>query len=425
MRVLKIGILCLLGLLVIAVLLYQVPGINQRLSWRLDFAMTYLRGVLDPVEAIPTALPDPVVVIEPTPTPTGVQPATPTRVVNEVLATRTPLPPTPTAPSERPSPTPIPPAVTLMSPGYEKQDINNCGPATLAMNLRYYGWGGDQFEIASLLKPTRQDRNVNVEELVYFVRNRAGWLAAEYRVGGDILLLKELLAAGFPVIIEESFYFEAPFWPNDDLWAAHYNLLTGYDDSTQTFTSQDSYHGPDQVISYQTLDRYWQSFNRVYIILYPPDRETALIDILGEDWDPEINRQGALNTAMAETEAQPDNAFAWFNLGSNLVYFERYTEAAQAFDTARSLGLPQRMLRYQFSPFIAYFHSGRTEDLMALAEYAIQRTPNAEEALLWRGWGHYRSGNTNQAVADFRQALGENPNYLDAQYALDYVWDNP
>jgi tetratricopeptide (TPR) repeat protein len=64
------------------------------------------------------------------------------------------------------------------------------------------------------------------------------------------------------------------------------------------------------------------------------------------------------------------------------------------------------------------------EDLMTLAEYALQRTPNAEEALLWRGWGHYRLGDTTQAMDDFRQALQENPYYQDAQYALSYINQN-
>ena len=27
-------------------------------------------------------------------------------------------------------------------------------------------------------------------------------------------------------------------------------------------------------------------------------------------------------------------------------------------------GLPQRMLRYQFGPFFAYFHTGRIDDLL-------------------------------------------------------------
>lgn len=68
--------------------------------------------------------------------------------------------------------------------------------------------------------------------------------------------------------------------------------------------------------------------------------------------------------------------------------------------------------------------SNRRNDLMALAEYALQRTPNSEEALLWRGWGLYRRGDTNAAIASFRQALEANPNYLDAQYALDFVSRN-
>ena len=62
---------------------------------------------------------------------------------------------------------------------------------------------------------------------------------------------------------------------------------------------------------------------------------------------------------------------------------------------------------------------------MTLVDYALQRTPNSEEALLWRGWGNYRLGDTNQAILNFQQALRENPNYQDAQYALDYVRQNP
>jgi len=103
------------------------------------------------------------------------------------------------------------------------------------------------------------------------------------------------------------------------------------------------------------------------------------------------------------------------------VYFERYTEAAQAFDRARTLDMPQRMLRYQFSPFLAYFHSGRTEDLLTLADYALTVTPNSEEALLWKGWALYRSNSTLKAIQSFQKALGYNPNYTDAQYAIQFV----
>jgi tetratricopeptide (TPR) repeat protein len=293
------------------------------------------------------------------------------------------------------------------------------------MYLRYYGWEGDQFSISSVVKPQRDDRNVNVEEMAYFVRNYAGWLNVQYRVGGDLDTLKKLLAAGIPVIIEESFYFEDPYWPNDDLWAAHYNLITGYDDVSQTFTAQDSFHGADQKIPFQTLQDYWRSFNYVYIVVYPPDKEATVQEILGANWDVDANRQLALDKSQAETLSAPQDAFAWFNLGSNLVYFERYIEASEAFDKAREIGLPQRMLRYQFSPFFAYFHTGQIDDLLALTKYALQITSNAEEAFLWHGWALYRNGDSAGAIADFQNALAENPNYQDAQYALDFVQANP
>jgi len=413
-------LLLLLVLITLAFAVYRLPWVNQRFSWRLDFARAYLRGVISPIEAVPTpvafASSDSAGQTEPTSTQIFTPTALPT-------TTFTPTP-GPTA-TPIPSPTPLPQSVSLEDPKWEKQDINNCGPTTLAMYLRFYGWDGDQFEISSLLKPERVDRNVNVEELIYYVRTRAGWLNAEYRVGGDLELLKKLIAAGIPVMVEESFYFENPFWPNDDLWAAHYNLVTGYDGAQQIFITQDSYRGANQQVPYDILDEYWQAFNRVYILIYRPEQEETVKAILAENWDVDINRENALEKARTETERDPENAFAWFNLGTNLVYFDRYSEAAQAYDVARELGLPQRMLRYQFGPFMAYFHSGRTEDLMTLTEYALKTTPNSEEALLWHGWGNYRLGNTNQAIADFNQALEENPNYQDAQYALDYVRQNP
>ena len=412
----KISRTTILGILValpvLSILLYQLPPVKQRLGWRLDFARAYLRGVVRPVGEVPTALPQPVMRVTSNPTVTAV-----------VAQASTPSTPTPIIPTL--TPTPVPSSVSLPAPAWERQDINNCGPASLAMYLRFYGWEGDQFDIAELLKPQREDRNVNVEELFYYVRTRAGWLNAIYRVGGDVTLLKKFLAAGIPVMIEETFYFADPFWPNDDLWAAHYNLLTGYDDAAQVFTGQDSFYGADQKVAYAKLEEYWKAFNHVYILVYPPEKEETVKSILGPDWDEKVNRQRTLQAAQAAVNEDPGNAFAWFNLGSNLVYFERYQDAVVAFDRARAIGLPQRMLRYQFTPFFAYFYTRRMEELFALTDYALKITPNAEEALLWRGWANYRNGDTSAAVADFQAALRENPNYQDAGYALDFVHANP
>jgi len=415
-RILTYSVLIIIGLALVFMIMYQIPTVKSRLNWRIDLAATYLRGIIFPVKPFPTPAESADLLTQvATNTPTS----QPTPVPNQPTATYVP-----TA-TPQPSPTPIPAAVQLPAPLWELQDANNCGPATLALYLRYYGWEGNQDNISKLVKPIPEDRNVNPEELVYYVRTHAGWLNSEFRVGGDLELLKKLVAAGFPVMIEESFYFDQPFWPNDDLWAAHYLLITGYDDSTQTFTGQDSFHGPNQVIPYSTLDDYWQIFNRVYLLTYPPTQEETLKAILGDNWDPDLNRQHALEVSQAETQTKPENPYAWFNLGSNLVYFERYGEAASAYDTARNLGLPQRMLRYQFGPFFAYFHAIMTNELLAVTEYALQRTPNSEEALLWHGWALYRLGKKLEAITDWQKALEYRPGYQDAQYAIDFVTSNP
>jgi len=414
----KIYTLAISMILVAIVLVAILIGYNYRNSWRIEVIQTYIRGIINPVSSIPTAVSLEPEMIE---TPIAVFP-TATITVTQPTATETPVIietalPTPTS-------TPIPSKVILTSPEWEKQDINNCGPTTLAIYLRFYGWEGDQYTISDLIKPIPQDRNVNVEELDYYVRNYAGWLQTIYRVGGDVDMLKELIAAGIPVMIEEAFKFDESYWPNDDKWAGHYFLVNGYDDSLKAFLGQDSYYGPDRWVDYDVLKKQWQSFNYVFTIIFLPGQEETVKTILGEQWDRDANRQHALEKSRQETEEDPENVYAWFNLGANLVYFSEYREATLAFDRAREIGWPQRMLRYQFSPFMAYFHSLRNEDLMALVDYALERTPNSEEALLWKGWGLYRAGNSAGAIELFLKALEARPGYEDANYAINYVNQN-
>ncbi|MBI2758639.1 MAG: C39 family peptidase [Chloroflexi bacterium] len=400
----------LAGLLLLGIMLYQIPAIQGRVEWRVERIVAYANGIIYPAGPVPTALPTPTGQTE-----TIGQTATPVKTVQPTKATITP---TPTS-------VPLPAQVSLKTPAYELQDINNCGPATLTMTLRMYGWQGNQFDISKIIKPKREDRNVNPEEMVYYVRNYAGWLRAEYRVNGNITLIKRLLAAGFPVVIEETFRFEDPYWPNDDLWAAHYLLITGYDDNSRIFTGQDSFYGPDRQVSYDAVEENWKPFNNVYLLVYLPEQESQIRDILGADWDEGSNRQNALNDTQAATVSNPNDAFAWFNYGTNLTALENYTEAANAYDKARSLGLPQRMMRYQFGPFIAYFQSNRIDDLTALTKYALERTPSSEEAMLWNGWGIYRQGDAQGAITMWRKALGARPGYVDALNALQFVGAKP
>ncbi len=387
--------------------IYQIPSVKFNLEWRIDAALGIVRGWIFPHNILPapsgaTVITAPLI-SGPSPTPDVLQSVS--------------------SPTPASTPIPLPESVMLPSSEWEKQDWNNCGPATLALALRFFGWEGDQFEISDLVKPDRGDKNVNIEEMIYFVRNRAGWLEADFRVGGTIETLKRFLAMGYPVVVEKGYVIvsDGP----DNGWAGHYMLLTGYDDSRQVFVGQDSFIGPDREITYTDLEEAWKAFNHVFMYVYPEADPAPLESLLGPDFDVDVNRERALDRAQHEIELDPEDEYTWFNLGSNLLYFERYKEAADAYDTALILGLPWRFTRYQFGPYIAYFHAGRTEDVLALTEATLQRTAKAEEARLWRGWAFYRLGDVGAAIEDFRAALTINPNYLDAQYALEYLGVGP
>ncbi|MEJ2569046.1 MAG: tetratricopeptide repeat protein [Anaerolineales bacterium] len=398
------------GAILSAVLLwcvYQFTPVKDELEWRLDAAAGIVRGWLYPGDTLPT--------------PSGAAPA----VVSSFPTAAAPLFTSEPTASATPAstPTPIPDSIRLAAPEWEKQDWNNCGPATLALGLRYYGWDGDQFSISNVVKPDRGDRNVNIDELAYYVRTRAGWMGAMYRVAGTLEILKRFIAAGYPMIVEKGYVIvsDGP----DAGWAGHYLLLTGYDDARQVFITQDAFEGPDREVSYAVLDDGWKAFNRVYMILYPVEQRPIIEGLLGDDLDEAVNRERALQAAQDEIQLDAEDPYAWFNLGTNLLYFDRYSEAAHAFDTALAIGLPWRFTRYQFGPYIAYFNQGRYQDVIDLADATLRRTNKAEESNLWRGWARYQLGDINGAIEDFRAALRVNPNYFDAQYALEYVGASP
>jgi hypothetical protein len=392
-----------LGVLALLLAAYQIPAVQQRLDWRIDIALARVRAALYPGDVLPTPVHG---AEERRATPTAVSTATPAH------ATAIPI--------AEPVHLIVPgPSASLPSPDWEKQDWNNCGPATLAMALRMFGWQGDQYTIAETLKPNRRDKNVRWDEMVYYVQSNAGGLQATFRVGGDIRLLESIIANGLPVIVEKGT--DIP----DFGWAGHYLLLTAYDDSEQTFTAQDSFVAADQIVTYTVLDTYWQDFDRLFILVYPTEDHAKVQALLGPDADEVENRRRALATAQHETQTDARNPYAWWNLGSNLNYFDRYEDAAAAFDQARTLGLPWRMIWYQFDPYRAYYNVGRFQEVIDLADAALRRTPQLEESLIWRGWARFSLGDRLGAVTDFREALAQNPRSTEAHAALESIGATP
>jgi hypothetical protein len=195
------------------------------------------------------------------------------------------------------------------------------------------------------------------------------------------------------------------YWPNDDQWAGHYLLLTGYDDDRQAFIAQDTFAEQTRLCLIRPCRITGRrSITFISCCSARPGRDGQGA-LLGDNWDPDANRQHAL--AGPRRPRLTDDAFAWFNLGSNLVYFEEYGEAASirhrppARPAATHVTLPVRSV-------LRLFLQRARWDLKALVDYALGITPNAEEAMLWRGWGLYRR-EAGRGDRSFNAALVENP----------------
>ena len=286
------------------------------------------------------------------------------------------------------------------------------------MALSYYGWRRDQAFAAGILKPNREDKNVSPHEMAAFVEEESA-IKALVRMGGMIDLLKLLVANEFPVVIETGAMFEAYDW------IGHYRALVAFDDVYQIFYFYDSFLGVGDAAqgiteTYAQVDKDWQAFNRTFIVVYEPQREALLRDLLDEHWDKAGAANIAFETARDEAREQPQNPFAWFNMGTSLVALGRYQEAAAAFDRATSTGnLPWRAYWYQFGAYEAYFELGRFDDVLSLAKFNQNSARELEETYYWQGRVYQAQGKRQQASSAFRQALAYNPNYDAARQALE------
>jgi tetratricopeptide (TPR) repeat protein len=317
-------------------------------------------------------------------------------------------------PTATPSPTlaPPPPSASLSSVHQEYQTWNNCGPATVTMLLRTLGYDALQAEIAPDLKPRSDDKNVNPWEIESFL-NQYQDLNGVYRMNGDMNMLKRFLAAGYPVIVEVWFERE----PNDGM--GHYRILRGYDDESGHFVANDSYEGSNQVFSYGQFDADWQVFNRTYIVAYTDEQESEVRRIVGTQWDDQEMIKEAEERAKEEIEADEDNAYAWFNLGTVLSMQNEHENAATAFDNARRIGLPWRMLWYQFAIFDSYLAVGRYDDVIELTNTNLEQSDDLEESYYYKGRALEAQGKIEAARSSYEQAVRNNPQYTEAQEALD------
>jgi len=297
-----IAIFLALTILSYSLLLNQT--FQEKLGWHLNQWIGRIRTWLNPPQAVAFSsestneqsdalvIPSPQIVTM-TPAPSQSQTSTPTATLE-----------------------PIPQAYSIKMDAYFSQHNrwNYCGPSNLAMVLSYWGWEGTHDDVARGVRTYNKDKNIMPYELQDFTKEEAG-LGMIIRVGGNLETLKHFIAAGFPVIVEKG-----PTTFRDInyniTWMGHYQVLSGYNDIEGYFIAQDSYIEPNYLQPYNSLLSEWRSFNYLYMVAYPLNRENDVLNLLGNNRDENQNYQNALLVAQEEIY-QLDGVnqfFAMFNI---------------------------------------------------------------------------------------------------------------
>lgn len=453
-----VQIILIAGFLAAEPILQAIPGrYRVALAERIPFASNILESSIDAVIPVPDALPAPssadaeevafdvesLIAVNPTVAPTAELPTstpeptfTPTVEATEEATTEateepTAVPPTETPlPTNTPTPEPLPVSVVLEGMGVIRQTFNNCGPANLTQVMNWHGLDWTQDEVADSLKPNSEDRNVSPWQIVDYVNEQSfGQYEAQLFYGGTMEMLKTFIANDLPVVVEKGY--EVP----NEGWYGHYLTLYGYDDEEEVFHTQDSYLGPwdgsGRLDSYEDVEGFWQQFNYAFYVVYEPSQRELVESIVGPDLLDELTMwTNVAARAEEERKADPDSAFIWFNVGTALTRLgeltgelQYYQAGAQAFDEAREIGLPPRMLWYQFGPYSAYNKVGRLQDVIDLADATLvtQGGRNVEETYWYKGHALAGQNDVVGARDAYSQALEVNPNFNLAQISLDWA----
>lgn len=228
-----------------------------------------------------------------------------------------------------PEPRPGEPTATLISVPFEEADTAECGPASLAMLLR---WSNVDTGVAALAPEViATERGGALRLSLIASARRHGRLA--YPIAGADELLREL-QAGHPVLVMQNLGLAwLPYW--------HYAVAIGYDRSREIVVL---HTGRDRAreVAFSTFDRTWERAERWGLLVLPPSQlpETAT-ELRLLDAAVGLERAGQSAAAVAAYTAVlrhwPRSLGAWIGLGNARFAGGDLAAAEQAFGRALEL----------------------------------------------------------------------------------------
>ncbi len=145
------------------------------------------------------------------------------------------------------------------------QTLNNCGPASVAEVLHYWGIDRSQDELNRILRHGNP-YGMSTDDVASYVPT----IGMQEYIGnhGSQAVLKTLIANGFPVIVSQ-------FVSLGDR-ETHFRPLEAYDDMGQRFIASDPLLGDSYSLSYQAFDQLWTPYDHTFLVIFPPAKRAML-----------------------------------------------------------------------------------------------------------------------------------------------------
>ena len=319
------------------------------------------------------------------------------------------------------TPEDLPDSVLLTGLTLYWQDRNRCSAAALSIQLSYWRDDIHYEDTLARLNPNSGDVSVRFDEMIAYAETFG--LRGVARMGGTTDILKRLVVGGFPVLVENGYYDGEAIARN---WTSHNRVVVGYDDTAGVLYVLDSVLGGGEddlgrAFEYAEFEAVWRQMNHNYLVLYEPEDESQIQAILGQQWDTTFNAEWTLARAQANLYTANPDAFDNFNMGTALVALGEYERALQAFGVAERMGLPWRMLWYQFGPFEAYLQTGNYAEVRRRTQEVLTGNSQVEEMYYYLACAYVAEGNQEQARINLEAAIWRNPYYTAASDLLAQV----
>jgi hypothetical protein len=162
---------------------------------------------------------------------------------------------------------PVPAAAASLGPLTEiPQTYNNCGPATIAEVLAYWGISRTQADVQAALRVDGPVVGMTPYGVPSYARSLG--LRALMGAGGNTRLIKSFVEHRIPVIVHQVVSLSDT--------TGHWRPVEAYDDRQGVFVTADTYLGAGYRLDYDSFARLWALRDNAFTVLYPASRQAAV-----------------------------------------------------------------------------------------------------------------------------------------------------